>query len=165
MYPAPPISPMTFSKTRPRSASLTGWDEEDLTNAEWNIILQGEKQHLVDYRTVKQPGEVIFEKGVATNFIYKIHQGTCKICFDNFTAFLFAEEMIGEIQFITENPPTVTVVAENTVELLMIDIKFAREKLFLTHPTIAIKFYRKLISTMAARIETREDQGRRRIVL
>ena len=65
-------------------------------------------------------------------------------------------EVIGELMFLTECTPNVSVIADEDVKMVVLNGAYIKEKLFNSNPDLAVRFYRHLCSIIAYRINDTE---------
>lgn len=144
-------------------------DDTSMTGPDWDLLLSGSMSFtsLDQASLVFHPGDVIVQEGKRYSAIFQIASGSCKIekavpgseSHSVVLGILKAGEIFGEMSFFTDNSASATVVAEEEVEMYMIDGEFVKTSLSKTHPDVMIKFYRYLCSVISRRIEQREEEG------
>lgn len=144
----------------------TQLEEEDiLSGEEWEIILDGDASWnpLIKF----SPGDIILREGQQYSMICQIATGTCRIeklvpDSDNISIVLGRisnGEIFGEIQFLTERTASASVIAEDFVDMYVIDGHFVRDILFKSQPQVTVHFYHYLCSVLSQRVEQREKEG------
>jgi CRP-like cAMP-binding protein len=118
-----------------------------LTEQDWQLL--AEQSQLVTY----QQGDVILEKGVASDKIYIIENG--QVCIERKAGDVIARRgrgaVFGEISFVEGKGTSANVVADGTVEVSVIE-KAHVEAALATNPDLAIRFYKTLAITLAFRL-------------
>jgi len=145
--------------------------EEDtaMTSEDWDLLLSQSMQYtsLGQQSLSYLAGDVVIHEGKKYSAIFQIASGSCKIektvpgheQHSVVLGRLSAGEIFGEMSFFTNNPASATVLAEDDVEMYMVDGDFVKTMLAKSHPAIMIKFYRYLCSVLSARIQQREEEG------
>ena len=144
-------------------------EDTSMTSKDWDLLLAGS----MSYTSLDQAslcfnaGDVIIQEGKRYSAIFQIASGSCKIekalpgneAHSVVLGTLKAGEIFGEMSFFTDKVASATVVAEEDVEMYMIDGEYVKTTLSKTHSDVMIKFYRYLCSVISRRIEQREEEG------
>lgn len=139
--------------------------EEILSNEEWDILLNGNSSWNSIIRF--SPGDIIFQEGLKHSIICQITSGTVRIeklvpGDKNLAVVLDSMgpgEVFGEIQFLTDSVASASVIAQDYVDMYIIDGDFIKTTLFSANPSLVINFYRYLCMILSKRIIKRESEG------
>lgn len=144
-------------------------EETSMLSRDWDMLLAGSMSFttLDQASLVFNAGDVIIQEGKRYSAIFQIASGACKIekalpgseSHSVVLGTLKAGEIFGEMSFFTEEAASATVVAEEEVEMYMIDGEYVKTSLSQSNPEVMIKFYRYLCSVISGRIEQREEEG------
>lgn len=143
-------------------------EEEILSSTDWDILLSGgddgsTKESSKSLMTFSE-GDIILEEGKNYMMVCQIASGSCRIeksVPDSEMSVVLGTmnegEILGEINFLTGNPASASVIAESRVDMYVIGPTI--KEVFSKYPDVVIRFYHFLCSSLAKRIVQREREG------
>ena len=131
-------------------------DESDI---EW-LVANSQQKHL-------PPGSILIHHGNPVEFLYLIVHGKFDVTVDapepRYIASLFSGELVGEMSFVDQHPPSATVTAGMNSEVLAIEKRALNEKIR-SDSDFGSRFFKGISALLAGRLRAASsiDVGRRR---
>jgi len=128
-----------------------------MEKSDWKLLIQGGEEMIV------KEGEVILKEGIYLNRIYQIEKGQCiiqKEIDDKIIVItkLGPKDIFGEMSFLSKNPSSASVVAdEGGVTLLMIEGHYINST-FVLKPSMAVNYFSYLAETLSRKLHLTEKK-------
>eukprot|EP01124_Arcella_intermedia_P005670 TRINITY_DN13354_c0_g2_i1.p1 TRINITY_DN13354_c0_g2~~TRINITY_DN13354_c0_g2_i1.p1 ORF type:complete len:1073 (+),score=274.40 TRINITY_DN13354_c0_g2_i1:427-3219(+) len=146
-------------------------EDEDITKKlqptpeDWQLILKGSRT--VHY----QKDEVIIKEGKKYRQLYQLTKGVCRIEKEginkpldliSYSSHHPEDSIFGEISFLEDGPATASVIADENVQIHIIEGYFLNI-LFQHYPPLCVRFYHYIARVLARRITAREREQNQKL--